>query len=199
MKPEEFGALLADQVKVMQGQVAEAIKLLQPALAEARREMELAVQDMVKAALKDALEAMPAPAGLADAMTDGEGNLVLVMSDGRTKTLGRVIAKDGKPGEPGLAFDDFSVVLDDARPVLKFAGGGREARIPVPGLVYRGVWEPGGGVEDGGAYGVGDAVTLGGNVWIAKAVSAARPGQDDAWQLAVRAGRDLRNKGARNA
>ena len=195
MTPEAFGKMLADAAQAMQRQVADAIKGVGPAVAAEVERMRGLVAELVAAEVEKALAARPSPVELADAVTDQDGNLVLVLSNGTTKTLGRVLAKDGKAGEPGkdgLAFDDFSIVTEGPRPVLRFAAKGRQADIPVPGFVYCGVWEAGGGTGEGGLFVAGDAVTLGGNLWTAKAETTDRPGQGDAWQLAVRAGRDAK-------
>lgn len=40
-------------------------------------------------------------AGIADLLIDRDDNLVATMTDGRMKSLGRVVGRDGKDGEPG--------------------------------------------------------------------------------------------------
>jgi hypothetical protein len=59
-----------------------------------------------------------------------------------------------------------------------------------PTLRYCGVWK-----GDVG-YGEGAAVTHDGSVWIAKAIASpgARPGENNAWQLAVKRGKDGRDR-----
>src|SRR5690606_22630414 len=42
--------------------------------------------------------------GLADALIDADGRLVLTMTDGTTKALGVVKGADGRDGEPGKTF-----------------------------------------------------------------------------------------------
>lgn len=44
--------------------------------------------------------------------------------------------------------------------------------------------------DEGARYELGDAVTRGGSLWIARARTTSRPGADSTWQLAVKAGRD---------
>src|SRR6187551_2718209 len=65
------------------------------------------VGSLIETAVKSAVAALPAPKdgeagkdgiGLADALKDADGNLVVVMTDGRTKSLGRVDGKDGADG-----------------------------------------------------------------------------------------------------
>src|SRR5690606_20383513 len=68
------------------------------------------VEKRIETAVKSAVDALPAPkdgepgndgVGLADALKDAEGNLVLVMTDGRTKCLGKIDGNDGEPGKDG--------------------------------------------------------------------------------------------------
>jgi hypothetical protein len=56
------------------------------------------------------------------------------------------------------------------------------------GLQYCGVY------VGGKSYGIGDAVTSDGSLWICRADTAAKPGADGAWQLAVKRGRDARDR-----
>lgn len=59
-----------------------------------------------------------------------------------------------------------------------------EQQKSVRGLSYRGVW------SEQEEYGVGDFVTDRGSVWAAKSASKGmRPGSNESWQLAVKAGR----------
>jgi hypothetical protein len=57
-----------------------------------------------------------------------------------------------------------------------------------PGLKYRGPF------RDGHEYVKGDIVSFQGGMWYCRASTAARPNdsQSDAWQLAVKSGRDAR-------
>ncbi|MFH5773587.1 hypothetical protein ACHFJ0_04995 [Paracoccus sp. NGMCC 1.201697] len=123
------------------------------------------------------------------------GHLIAVMSDGTTKDLGQYVGKDGtdgRDGNPGRdgtdgtdgkSFEEFTVIVDGERPVLRFQRDGVTKDVPIPGIVYRGVWGDGGHVA-------GDAVSFGGNVWIAKRATAEKPAEGGDWQLAVRKGRD---------
>jgi hypothetical protein len=51
---------------------------------------------------------------------------------------------------------------------------------------YKGVW------DSALTYEQHNMTTLGGNLWIAKRATFDRPGTSDAWQLAVKRGRDAR-------
>lgn len=89
---------------------------------------------------------------------------------------------------------------------LRKSNQGRDARLDSlearltaledRGLEYRGVFTP------GECYRRGDCVTQDGSLWIARTKTTARPGVDpEAWQLAVKSGRngrDGRDAGARS-
>lgn len=126
--------------------------------------------------------------GLASALIDNQGQLVVTMTDGTVKQLGRVNGQDGAPGCDGLGFDDLSVEHDGERGVtFRFARGDvvKEFSHTLPAIIDRGVY------KEGQAYARGDAVTWGGNLWIAQRDTDAKPADNNAdWRLAVRKGRD---------
>jgi integrin beta 3 len=104
--------------------------------------------------------------------------------------------KDGAPGRDGvdgLGFDDFEVEHDGER---AFAIVGRRNGVEkrwafrLPVLIDRGVY----GI--GRAYERGDGVTYGGDFVIAtrEVAPGETPGKSDAWRLAVRKGRDGKNR-----
>lgn len=97
----------------------------------------------------------------------------------------------GDPGEPGFGFDDMTVEHDGERGfTLKFTQGDREKTFDfqIPAMIDRGVY------KDGTEYERGDAVTFGGSLWIAQRSGPdGKPGQSDAWRLAVKKGRDGRS------
>lgn len=137
--------------------------------------------------------------GLADAMLDREGNLVLTMTDGRHKSLGMVIGAagkdgekgaDGRDGKDGLGFDDLSVGHDGEREIiLRFARGDqvKEFTLSLPVVLDRGVWVDG----KPGGYAKGDGVTWAGSFWISqKEGNTDKPDGGDGWRLAVKRGRD---------
>ena len=129
--------------------------------------------------------------GLADCLLDNEGNLVLTMTDGRVKQLGRVVGSDGEPGKDGKTFtlDDFDIVPTDERTIeLKFINGdiAHVFELEFPVIVYRDVWK-----AEGEAYKRGDAVTWAGSLWIAERDAPGKPDTADCgWKLAVKRGRD---------
>lgn len=129
--------------------------------------------------------------GLADALIDKDGRLVLTMTDGRTKELGVVVGSDGEDGENGetFALDDFDIIpLDDGRS-FKFCFTRGEVmhsfEFSFPVVLDRGVW------SEKSEYAAGDAVSWGGSLWIAQKDAPGKPETaDSGWRLAVKKGRD---------
>lgn len=157
-----------------------------------------AVKEMVSDAVKSAVDAIPAPkpgdpgkdgVGLADALRNDCGELVLTMTDGTTRNLGRVNGKDGKT----FTLDDFDIEPLDERSIkLKFTQGDAchsfELEFPVP--IYRGVY------QDSAEYVRGDMVTWAGSCWHCDEPKGMKPGAaDSGWRLAVKSGRAGRDAG----
>lgn len=152
--------------------------------------------ELIARMVADQVKALPPPKdgiGLAGALIDRDGDLVLTLTDGTVRELGSIVGKDGEPGKPGkdgLSFDDFELEpeYDGERTIrLKWMNGGkavtREWRLPI--VIDRGVYRP----ET--SYEKGDAVTFGGSIWIAQAETGEKPGNGDgSWRLAVKHGRD---------
>lgn len=144
----------------------------------------------------DALEAAQGTVkavDLADLLIDRDGCLVAAFSDGRMKTMGRVVGKDGDPGRDGMGPEDIGVsLMDDARTVrFAFTKGDTEYafQIPFPVVLDRGVY------VEGKDYEAGDAVTWGGSLWIAQRDTSSKPdGADSGWRLAVKRGRDAKDR-----
>lgn len=131
--------------------------------------------------------------GLASALIDRDGNLVLTMTNGATKSLGLVVGKDGLPGKPGddgFSLDDFEVIDAEDSFTLRFVRGDKtkEFTLAKPTLAdfYRGVWKE-------GSHKAGAVVTWGGSIWLAKRDTEDRPESSDAWTLIVKKGRDGRD------
>lgn len=128
--------------------------------------------------------------GLADALIDKEGHLVVTMTDGRTKALGPVVGKDGERGKDGETFtlDDFDIEQTDERTLeFKFLRGDTmhtfELEFPVP--IFREAF------KEGREYRKGDMVVWGGSLWAATKDTSAKPdGPDSGWMIAARKGRD---------
>jgi hypothetical protein len=127
--------------------------------------------------------------GMAGAMIDRDGTLIVTTTKGDAVRLGQVVGKDG---EDGLGFDDMDAKYNGERGVtLTFARGDsvKEFTFRLPVVMDRGYWREGFKAEQG------DAVTHGGTLWIALRDNAAKPcleNKDD-WRIGARKGRDGRN------
>ena len=135
-------------------------------------------------------------AGVADALIDRHGHLVLTMTDGRTKDLGPVVGRDGEPGKDGrdgLSMEAVSRSYDSTTHEVverwTVAGEDKELRYPAGGI------RPGGFWREGLKCLALQAVTHDGALWIAKRDTTAKPCIENAddWQLAARKGRDGRD------
>lgn len=136
--------------------------------------------------------------GLAGALIDRHGELVLTLTNGETKNLGPVVGKDGegRPGLDGLGFDDLDVLYDGEKSfTLRFVQGERmkEFSFAMPVVIDRGVY------RDGNAYKAGDAVTWAGSLWIAQKETSAKPDAGNDWRLSVKRGRDGKDGVAKEA
>lgn len=167
---------------------------------------------LVVAEVEKAVANMPVkdPVGLAGALIDREGHLVVTLSDGTAKALGRVVGKDGedvdmdvvrssikaevealpKPrdGTDGVGFDDLDLVEIEGDLMLRFTRGEvvKEFYLPVP--TDRGVWT-------GRDYRKGASVSWGGQTFIAQrnALAGEKPmvsPPGDPWRMSVKKGRD---------
>jgi len=181
---------VADVEPIIAGAVASAVASL-PTPADGKSVTVADVEPVIAAAVERAVAALPVAkdgVGLAGAMIDRTGGLVVTLSDGKLCELGRV---EGKNGEPGLGFDDMSIEQTGERQAtLKFVRGEQVKTfdLTVPAVIDRGVF------KEGQAYTLGDAVTFGGSLWIAQKDTGDKPdGPDTGWRLAVKKGRDGRD------
>lgn len=121
-------------------------------------------------------------AGIAGALIDRNGHLIVTLDNGEVKDLGVVVGKDGA---------DFTTVeMDwDGERTLIIRGTGGEIRKTVPLPLDRGYWREGMGAEKG------DILTHDGNAWIALRETRAKPSHEakDDWRLFARRGRDGRD------
>lgn len=124
--------------------------------------------------------------GLAGALIDRDGSLVVTLTNGTQKSLGPVVGKDGAPGRDGLSPENFSGEYDPGRGFVIRAG---TVEFVLPYMVHRGFWREGMGIK------AGESATHDGALWIAKRATAAKPCLENAddWQLAARKGRDGRD------
>ncbi|MGC4252439.1 MAG: hypothetical protein QM605_13515 [Sphingobium sp.] len=135
-------------------------------------------------------------AGIADLIIDRSGNLVATFTDGRMKELGLIVGKDGRDGidgKDGIPFgvDDLDMTLmEDGRTIrMAFTKGDTEYafQIPVPAMIYRGVY------CEGRSYAEGDVCTWGGSLWHANKETSGKPDGGD-WTMCVKRGRDGKDK-----
>lgn len=102
------------------------------------------------------------------------------------------VKEGGKPGPPGLGFDDFRIEYDGERNfTFKLERNGIVPKVwafVVPVQIYRGVYQ-----EDG-SYVRGDTVTWGGSLYHCNEHTKDKPGGGSkAWTLAVKRGADGRD------
>jgi len=170
------------------------------------------VAELVSTAIAEAVRSIPVPVdgrdgvGVAGALIDRDGKLVLTLSNGEIKELGQVVGRDAdeaaierrikelvdaiprpKDGLDGLGFDDLEVIHDGARSfTFRFASGEKvkEFAFTLPVMLDRGVY------HDGRKYQPGDGVTWGGSFWICQKETGAKPDQSDDWRLAVKKGQN---------
>lgn len=170
------------------------------------------VRPLIEAEVAAAVARIPKPRdgidgrGLASMLIDRDGELVASMTDGRTEKLGRVVGRNGidadmaalerhiadslaalprpKDGIDGVGFDDLDLEETDDGLFLKFERGERTKRYRLPAVIDRGVY------RQGTSYGKGSGVTWGGCFWIAQKDTGEKPGNGEAWRLAVKKGRD---------
>lgn len=135
-------------------------------------------------------------AGLAGALIDRSGELVITMTDGAVKSLGVVVGKDGAPGadgQDGLSMADITRTYDpDTHEVVErwvIGGVTKELRVPAGGI------RPGGFWNEGDKSFAGQIKTHDGHAWVALRDTAAKPCHENSadWQLFVRKGRDGRD------
>lgn len=194
----EVERMLAEQVKA----TVEALPPAQPGKSADPAEIAAMVATEVSRAVADIPPARDG-IGLAGALIDREGCLVVTLTDGSTKALGAVVGKDvdvdavadmvkaevaklpvPKDGQDGVGFDDMDLVDLDGDLVLRFTRGDVVKDFPLPITTYRGVW-----VERD--YQKGASVTFGGSSWIAERATKDKPDTPNCgWRLAVKRGRD---------
>lgn len=120
--------------------------------------------------------------GVAGAVINRSGELVITTSDGRAYELGCVQGKDA------LSVDDLAATFDIERGIVLTLGAGeikKELAVKVPVLRHVGFWQPG-MVAD-----AGNTTTHNGSLWIATRATRQEPGyQSTDWTLAARKGAD---------
>ncbi len=177
------------------------------------------LEPILKSYIDDRIAALPKPldgvdgregpagkdgVGLAGAMIDRGGDLILTLTDGTHVKLGCVVGKDGDVGPSGRdgkdgvdgvdGFDliDFRAELKDDRfleLIFQDETNTKTFNFALNHPIDRGVY------KSDGQYVKGDCVTYGGSMWIAQC--DAPSGKPDSgsghWRLAVKRGRDGRD------
>lgn len=123
--------------------------------------------------------------GLAGALIDREGQLVVTLTNGEAKTLGPVIGKDGDHGRDGADFTDAEIDWDGERTIV-IRGKGAEIRKTLPVPLDRGYYRDGMSAEKG------DILTHNGSAWIALRDTKSKPCYENKedWRLFARRGQD---------
>ena len=201
--PDAFGAAMGELVKEAVAPLQVRIIALEKQLAEKPATSTEVVFSMVETELQKAFKAIqipkpkdgekgdagPSGVGLAGAMIDRDGGLVVTLSNGEVKSLGQVVGKDGKDGVDGLGLDSFEMeYLPEGHEIsVKASCQGRvkELRYPAGGIRPAGYWREGTKAKSGEAW-VQD-----GSLWIAIKDTGTKPAtNDEGWIIAARKGRD---------
>jgi hypothetical protein len=196
--PEKFGEAMGLAIKEATAPLLERIKQLEDKLKEP-----IPIYDAIRAevskevgaiTVKHGLDGNPGKdgengLGLAGAMIDRDGALLVTLTNGEVKSLGKVVGKDGSDGKDGLSLEDFQLeYLPESHEInVKAVCNGRtkELRYPAGGIRPAGYW------RDGTKAVPGEAWVHGGSLWICMKGTEAKPATNaDAWIIAARAGRD---------
>lgn len=187
----------------VQAWIAEAVKAI-PAPKNGDDGRSITIEDvapLIRAEVERVGKELPIPkdgVGVAGAMIDREGCLLLTLSNGEVKSLGTVEGKDGidgkkgDDGKDGLSFETFDMRYIDETSELEVrascAGITKEVRFHVGGMRGKGYW------REGVTAKANEAWSYGGQLWIAVKETKAEPkaGTDD-WFLGARKGRDGEN------
>ena len=123
--------------------------------------------------------------GLAGAMIDRSGALVVTLTNGQLRELGQVVGKDGAPGRDGSDLTALSIDYDGARTLtVKGVAGEVKHCLPIP--MDKGYW------SDGRVCERHDIVTHDGIAWIALRDTREAPSvaAKEDWRIFARKGRD---------
>lgn len=166
------------------------------------------LEPVINEAVAKAIDALPRAkdgtdgkdgVGVAGAIINREGGLVLTLTNGETKDLGQVVGRDGQDGKAGekgadgFSLKDFDIERPDERTLrFKFTRGETTETYDI-GLehpIYRGVF------KEAETYERGDTVTWAGSLWHCDAQTKDKPGEGaGAWTLAAKRGRDGKDGG----
>ena len=179
--PKDGTSVTVEDVKPL---IEQAVKALPPA-APGKDGTSVTLDDL-KPLIEQAVKALPPAApgvGVAGAMIDRDDCLLLTLTNGEVKNLGRVVGKDG------ASFEEFDMAFDaEAGEVVVKARSGdvsKEVRAPIKGITLGGYW------RDGTKAKSQEAWSHGGCLWVARKDTASKPDPtSEDWLLAARKGRD---------
>ena len=195
--PDAFGAAMGELVKEAVAPLQARILALEKQLSE--KPADYSIDEVVKSLppIKNGErgekgekgDSGPGGVGLAGAMIDRDGGLVVTLSNGEVKSLGQVVGKDGKDGVDGIGLDSFEMeyLPEEHEISVKASCHGRtkELRYPAGGIRPAGYWREGTKAKSGEAW-VQD-----GSLWIAIKDTGTKPAtNDEGWIIAARKGRD---------
>lgn len=142
LDPVEFGKAMAAIVKEATAPLIKRIEELearQPEKGDPGQSITVEdVAPLIAEQVKAAVEAIPKPkdgrdgVGLAGAAIDRDGNLILTLTNGETKELGRVVGKDGENGKDGVGLAGASISRDGEL-VVTLSSGEQKSLGPVVG------------------------------------------------------------------
>lgn len=135
--------------------------------------------------------------GVAGALLNQDGHLVLTLSDGTVRPLGPVVGRDGAKGEPGAAgapgrdgtLEQLTIKQIDDRTIEFWRKDGpiEGGRVSWDLMLFRKSFEP------GRRYVVGDVVVSKGSSYVALEATTDRPNEatpSKSWALVAARGRD---------
>lgn len=120
--------------------------------------------------------------GLAGALIDRDGNLIVTMTNGEAKSLGPVVGRDGKDG---IGITELVRSYDPKAHEIVEKWADKEIRYPAGGIYHGGYW------REGTKAAAGQTWNHAGNCWIAKIDTKAKPSREsDDWEIFASKGRD---------
>lgn len=129
--------------------------------------------------------------GLAGAIIDRDGALVVTLANGEAKALGQVVGtngKDGRDGKDGAGLVDLVRSYDADSHEIVEKWGEKELRYPAGGI------RPGGYWREGTKAVAAQVWNHAGVAWIAKRDTTSKPMREsDDWEILANKGRDGRD------
>lgn len=123
--------------------------------------------------------------GLAGAIIDRNGELVVTLTNGEAKSLGPIVGRDGMDGKDGAGLTELVRTYDPEAHEIVERWGEKELRYPAGGI------RPGDYWREGTKAVAASVWTHAGVAWIAKRDTSDKPSRDSAdWQIFANKGRD---------